>query len=309
VGIIRVDAHWDTALFLREYTSLEDLPKAHCDWRRLRRFVDIAFLALFIHPLKYRGEAQYREFSFLARALTADINATSDIRLLRSTVQLDTEGPDKLVLLGSEGGGFLGDQEALFRLEEAFALGLRFLGPTWNYSNALAGGCAGGGGLSKLGRQVVRRCNELGILLDGAHLSAESLSDLLSVSAAPLIVSHTACATLCPAWKVRNLLDWQLKAVAEAGGMVGICFVPSFIGATPSLKRVVEHIAYAAGLIGVEHVGIGSDFDGTELPPDIDGLQSLPHLWQEMAAAGFFVSEIELIAGENFRRLLRKVLP
>jgi membrane dipeptidase len=306
---MKVDAHWDTALFLREYDSLEDVPKAHCDWRRLRQFVDIAFMALFIHPLQYRGEAQYREYSFFAQALTADIGATPDIRLLLRASQLDTGEPGKLVLLGVEGGGFLGGQEALPRLEEAFALGLRFLGPTWNYSNALAGGCAGGGGLSKLGHRVVQRCNELGILLDGAHLSAESLNDLLSVSAAPIVVSHTACATLNQAWKVRNLLDWQLKAVAQAGGVVGICFVPTFIGGTPSLKRVVEHIAYAAELIGVEHVGLGSDFDGTELPPDIEGLQSLPALWQEMAAAGFSTPEIELIAGENFRRLLRQVLP
>ena len=303
-----VDAHWDTALFLREHASLAEVPEAHCDWRRLRQFVDLAFMAVFVHPLQQRGEAQYEEYSFLARALTADIAATPDIRLLLSAAQLQAPEPGKLVLFGAEGGGFLGDKEALPRLEEAYAMGLRFLGPTWNYSNALAGGCAGGGGLSKLGRQIVRRCNELGILLDGAHLSAESLDDLLSASVAPVAVSHTACATLNQAWKVRNLLDWQLKAVAEAGGVVGICFVPAFIGGTPSLKRVVEHMAYAAELIGVEHVGLGTDLDGTELPPDIAGLQSLPLLWQEMAAAGFSAAEIELIAGENFRRLLQKVL-
>jgi membrane dipeptidase len=146
-------------------------------------------------------------------------------------------------------------------------------------------------------------------LLDGAHLSAESLDDLLNVSAAPIAVSHTACAVLNQTWKVRNLQDRQLKAVAEAGGVVGICFVPPFLGGTPSLKRVAEHIAYAAELIGVEHVGLGSDLDGTELPADIEGLQSLPLLWQELAAAGFSAPEIELIAGENFRRLLRQVLP
>jgi membrane dipeptidase len=307
--MLRVDAHWDTALFLRNHDTLEDIPQAHCDWRRMRRYVDIAFMALFVHPLEYRGEEQYREFSSLARALVADIGSAPAINLLRSAAQLAGGEPGKLALLGAEGGGFLGAVAALPRLEEAYELGLRFLGPTWNYSNALAGGCTEGGGLSKLGRQIVRRCNELGILLDGAHLSAESLNDLLSASTAPIMVSHTACATLNQAWKVRNLLDWQLKAVAQAGGVVGICFVPAFLGGTPSLKRVVEHIAYAAGLIGVEHVGLGSDFDGTELPPDIEGLQSLPLLWQELASAGFSQTEIRQIAGENFRTLLQKVLP
>jgi membrane dipeptidase len=306
---MRVDAHWDTALFLHEHSTLEDMPEAHCDWRRLRQFVDIAFMALFVHPLEYRGERQYQEFSFLARALTADISATPDIRLLLNAAQLANAGPANLVLLGAEGGGFLGDKYALPRLEEAFTLGLRFLGFTWNYSNALAGGCTEGGGLSKLGRQVARRCNELGILLDGAHLCAESLDELLSVSEAPIVVSHTACAALNQVWKVRNLQDSQLKAVAATGGVVGICFVPEFIGGTPSLKRVAEHIAHAAELIGAEHVGLGSDLDGTQLPPDIAGLQSLPLLWREMESAGFSAAEIELIAGENFRRLLQKVLP
>ncbi|MCL1974956.1 MAG: membrane dipeptidase [Firmicutes bacterium] len=307
--MIRIDAHWDTALFLREYDSLENVPEAHCDWQRFRKYIDIAFMALFIHPLEYRGDAQYREFTSLARALTADISATPDIRLLLKSPQLIPDDPGKLVLLGAEGGGFLGDTAALARLEEAFMLGLRFLGPTWNYSNALAGACNEGGGLSKLGKQVVKRCNELGILLDGAHLSAESLNGLLSLSAAPLTVSHTACAALNQVWKVRNLQDSQLKAVAQADGVIGICFVPAFLGNTPSLKRVVEHIAYAAELIGVEHVGLGSDLDGTELPPDIAGLQSLELLWQEMAYAGFSEGEIKQIAGGNFRRLLQQVLP
>ena len=306
---MKIDAHWDTALFLREYASLEDVPEAHCDWRRFRQFTDMAFMALFVHPLEYRDEAQYREFSFLMRTLKAEIANTPDIRLVQSSGELDTVEQGKLILLGAEGGGFLGDKEAFVRLEEAFALGLRFLGPTWNYSNALAGGCSEGGGLSKLGCQIVRRCNELGILMDGAHLSAESLNDLLNISSAPIVVSHTACAALNQVWKVRNLQDSQLKAVAQAGGVVGICFVPSFIGGVPSLKRVVEHIAYAAELIGVEHVGIGSDFDGTVLPPDIQGLQSLPLLWREIENAGFSPAEIDLIAGENFRRLLQKVLP
>ncbi|MCL2495805.1 MAG: dipeptidase [Clostridiales bacterium] len=307
---MRIDAHWDTALFLREYESLEYLPEAHCDWRRMRQYVDAAFLAMFVHPLQYRGEAQYTELCTIARKLTADVaDAAHGITLLTEAAQLNEDKPAKLALLGAEGGGFLGAETALPRLREAFGWGLRFLGLTWNYANTLAGGCNDGGGLTKLGREVVKLCNELGILVDGAHLCAQSLNDLLSVSEAPIAVSHTACATLCPSWKVRNLLDWQLKAVAEADGVVGVCFVPAFIGGTPSLKRVAEHIAYAAELIGVEHVGIGSDFDGTVLPPDIEGLQSLPALIQELTRCGFSESEIALLEGENFRRLLKRTLP
>lgn len=309
---MRVDAHWDTALHLRNHQSLEHLPEAHCDWQRFRKYVDIAFMALFIHPQKYTGEQQYAQFRDLATKLTADISDQAHgVKLLLSAAQLDAESPGKLVLMGAEGSGFLGGEEceALARLEEAFQLGLRYLGPTWNYANALAGGCMDGGGLSQLGRAVVKNCNERGILLDGAHLSAQSLTDLLSLSNAPIAVSHTASAMLCPAWKVRNLLDWQLKAVAEAGGVVGVCFVPEFIGGTPSLARVAEHIAYMAEIIGVEHVGLGSDFDGTELPPDIKGLQDLPRLDKELATHGFSAAEIALIMGGNFTRLLRQVLP
>jgi len=306
---MRIDAHWDTALFLREHDSLEHLPEAHCDWRRLRQYVDAAFMAIFVHPLQYRGEAQYTEFRNLALKLAADVaNPAHGITLLTAAAQLDADEPGKLALMGAEGGGFLGADMALPRLREAYDLGLRFLGLTWNYANTIAGGCNDAGGLTKLGREIVKRCNEWGILLDGAHLSAQSLNDVLSISEAPIAVSHTACATLCPAWKVRNLLDWQLKAVAEADGVVGICFVPAFIGGKPSLKRVAEHIAYAAELIGVEHVGIGSDLDGTKLPPDIKGLQSMPALIEELERCGFNETEIALIEGGNFRRLLQRTL-
>lgn len=309
---MRIDAHWDTALHLLKHPSLEHLPEAHCDWRRLREYIDIAFMALFIHPLEHQGEEQYTQFCDLAGKLTADLaDPAHGVKLLCAAAQLDEQSPGKLALMGAESGGFLGgrEDEAIARLDAAFCMGLRFLGPTWNYANALAGGCFDGGGLTKLGCEVVKRCNEWGILMDGAHLSAESLTDLLSVSSTPIAVSHTASAALCPAWKVRNLLDWQLKAVAEAGGVVGICFVPAFIGGKPSVNRVAEHIAYVAELIGVEHVGLGSDFDGTKLPPDIEGLQDLPQLERELAGCGFSAAETALIMGGNFNRLLRQVLP
>ena len=307
----RVDAHWDTSTFLDDNPSLEYLPQAHCDYRRLREYIDIAFFAMYFDIDKIPEERRYAAFTERLDLLLTDINrAETGVELLLNAAQIAHSG--KLALISAEGGEFLGDEStAIQRLEEAFAKGLRGLGPTWNYNNALAGGCGkgNGGGLTPVGERVVERCNELGVLLDGAHLAPESLADLLRVGKKPIAVSHTCCAALCQDYYPRNLADEQLRAVAEHGGVIGIAFVPMFLGGAPGIARVVEHIRHAVDVAGIDHVGIGSDFDGTELPDDIQGLQSLPLVYRQMLKSGFTETEMEKIIGANFCRLLSEALP
>jgi membrane dipeptidase len=307
----RVDAHWDTSLFLQENSSLEHLPQAHCDYQRLREYIDSAFFALFFHYDTIPQEQHYTVFNQRLELFLTDIGRPeTGVKLLLNAAQVAEDG--KFALISAEGGEFLGGEAtALQRLEETFSKGLRALGLTWNYNTALAGGCGKGegGGLTVIGKQVVERCNDLGVLLDAAHLCPESLTDLLHASKKPIIVSHTCCAALGPNWYPRNLADEQLRAVAEKGGVIGIAFVPAFLGGTPGIPRIVEHIRHAVNIAGIDHVGIGSDFDGTELPDDMHGLQDLPLLYDQLQKSGFKSAEVEKIVGSNFCRLLSEVLP
>ena len=307
----RVDAHWDTAMFLDSADSLENLPQAHCDYKRLREYVDIAVMAHFIDYAKIPKDQHYAAFNKRLELFLKDIDREeTGIKILLSASQVGKNG--KYAIISAEGSEFLGgDTTALKRLDETFTKGLRLLGLTWNYKTALAGGCGKGedGPITNIGEQVINRCNELGIVLDAAHICPESLYGLLRISKKPVTVSHTCCAALGPERYPRTMSDEQLRAVAEKGGVIGITFVPAFLGGTPGIPRIAEHIRHAVNVCGIDHVGIGSDFDGTKLPEDIEGLQSLPLVYDRLKQDGFTKTEMEKIIGGNFCRLLREVLP
>ena len=146
-----------------------------------------------------------------------------------------------------------------------FRLGVRCISLTWNGRNCFADGCAEeitGGGLTRSGRLLLSRMEELGIILDLSHLSRAGFLDALALTTRPPLVSHANCHRLCE--HPRNLTDKQLKLLAEKGGVVGINFYPQFITGTDtaSLDQLIDHFVHAASVAGVEHVGIGSDFDG-----------------------------------------------
>lgn len=164
------------------------------------------------------------------------------------------------------------------------------------------------GGLSPFGREVLKACNELRIVVDLAHINDKAYYEALELSSRPPLVSHTAVFALGPHW--RCLTDDQIKALAKAGGVLGIAFAPGFIHADPkqaTIDRVVEHICYAADLVGIDHVGIGSDFDGlgTQIPV-VPEMSQLVRLTQSMLAHGMSQEEIHKVWGGNFLSLLKR---
>lgn len=298
-----IDAHLDTALLLRRQPTLRSLTDSHCDLLRLQQYLDVAFFAIFIHPEDY-ADCQLREMVDMWVRLRRDLRANTDlVEPLLYKEQLSEPGAK--VLLGAEGGGFLGNRESLLPL--FFDRGLRFLGLTWNMDNQLAAACGNSGGLTGLGQKVVRLCNRLHVAVDAAHLSEDGFWQLLEESERPIMVSHAACAALLP--HKRNLTDSQLRALGQAGGVIGVTFVRDFLRAEEAdLSDVVRHIAHAVEVAGIDAVGIGSDFDGADIA-GLRGVQDLPFLWQALAEAGFSQEEIDKISGENFRLFLQKVLP
>jgi len=301
---MRVDCHCDTALFLRDCDSLAELPTAHLDYRRLREHLDLAFFAIFIHEQDYeRREAD--EFRLILERLRADLSRQSDLELLLCREQLLAPA-HPLILIGMEGAAPMGAGGEFLR--EYYQQGLRYVGLAWNFANRYAGGAFASGGITAEGRRLVEECNRLGVLLDAAHLNDESFDDLLQISEAPFIDSHTVCAALCSDYP-RAVSDRQMIALAERGGVVGITMVGDFLGNGGGLEQFCRHVEYAVSLLGSEHVAIGGDFDGCELPPDLDGVQHLPEIYQRLQRRGMRDQDLEQVQGESVRRLLMKVLP
>lgn len=212
-------------------------------------------------------------------------------------------------------------------------LGVRMIGLTWNRRNPFADGAAenGNGGLSELGRKLVDVCVELGMVIDLAHASRRTYWDVLErLNGAPVVVSHACCRTVFD--HPRNLDDEQLKALAEAGGILGIMQHPINVDwERPTIDRVIDHLEHAVGVMGIEHVGLGSDFTqqalravGAVLPPDallppgmegdaaIEGLagpEDFPNLVEGLRRRGYEGEPLDALLGGNFLRLLREALP
>jgi membrane dipeptidase len=210
-------------------------------------------------------------------------------------------------VLGVEGAHALdGRLEMLDRFSE---FGVRVLTLTWNNSNELADAALDKtpphGGLSALGRSSVRRCNELGIVIDLSHASEKTFFDTLDTTAAPVIASHSGVKALCDF--PRNLSDGQLRALVANGGMVGIVFLPYFLrpGAeNADIADVLAAIDHACAVAGPAHVGIGSDFDGYGgVTAGLEDVTKMGAITAGLVERGYPESDIRLILGENFRRV------
>jgi membrane dipeptidase len=238
------------------------------------------------------------------------------VRLARSAADLDAaargEGPPAAVL-HLEGAEPI--DPGLEALELWYAAGLRSLGPVWSRPNAFGHGVPfiwpstpdTGPGLTAAGRRLVRRCAELGVLVDLSHLNEAGFWDIARLDLGPLVASHAAVHALCPS--TRNLLDAQIDAIGSSSGVIGIIFSPPFLRSdyaddidTP-VSLIAEHARYVAERIGPAHVALGSDFDGATMPAGLDA-GTVPRVLEALAEAGFSSEEVEAIAWGNWRRVL-----
>lgn len=196
-----------------------------------------------------------------------------------------------------------GDVENLDRL---FADGLRIVGLTHFFDNELGGSLHGVSrdGLSAFGRAVIRRANELGMIIDVAHASPEMVAEVLESSTRPVVLSHGGISSICES--PRNLPDPLMQEIAGRGGLIGIGYFAGVV-CDISPQGVVNAIRAAIDLLGVEHVALGSDYDGTvEVAFDTSELAVLT---ETMLASGFTEHEIRMVMGENVKRFLLANLP
>jgi membrane dipeptidase len=261
------------------------------------------------------GEAAAYAGSVAGRLLALERNG--DVRVARRVADLDAahqdDGPP-VAVLHLEGAEAI--DPSLEALDLWYAAGLRSLGPVWSRPNAFAHGVPfispstpdTGPGLTTAGHALVRRCAELGILVDLSHLNEAAFWDVAEAELGPLVATHSAAHALCPA--SRNLTDGQLDAVGASGGLVGIVFACPFLrtdfadDADTPLELIATHAAYVAERIGVAHVALGSDFDGATIPASLGDVAGIPRLLEALAEVGFSRQEIAAIAWQNWRRVL-----
>lgn len=264
--------------------------------------------------------------------LFVKVTHAEDVRLAHRTGRIG-------IILNFQDLAYLeGDLDKLYLFH---SLGVRIAQPTYNNQNLLGAGCTErvDGGLSYFGVDVIHRMNELGMAVDLSHSGPVTTADAISASRQPVIYSHAGVRALTD--NPRNKTDDQLRAVADTGGYIGICTLPLFLaaGGRAHLNDFLDHLEHAIEVVGVEQVGVGTDWSGSEVPPEIraimDKASDSPGLglrgdseytydfsmkvegaesWSDwrnltagMVARGYGDADIQKILGENFLRVMDSI--
>ena len=246
-----------------------------------------------------------------------EARANGKIRIATSVDEIGTitQVGSFAVVLHSEGAD--GIDPDLSELEDIYRLGLRSLGLVWSRPNIFGHGVPfawprspdTGPGLTRVGKELVRACNRLGVMIDVAHLNEQGFWDVAKLSSAPLVATHTCVHTICPS--TRNLTDRQLDAIRETDGIVGVNFSVNDLRPDADLNEdtplhlLTRHFHYLVDRIGIDRVAIGSDFDGATIPVAIKDASGLPNLIAALRGSGFDEGSIRKIAFENWMRVFR----
>jgi membrane dipeptidase len=235
------------------------------------------------------------------------------------------------ILIGVEGGHAI--ENSIENLRELHRRGVRYMTLTWNNGTEWAGAAAGlngtrSGGLTERGREIVREMNRLGMLVDISHVSDSTFFDAVATSTVPVIASHSSARALNA--HRRNLSDAQLRAVARNGGVVNVNFYAAFIDSTfrvrsealgenaaairalprPPLSVLLDHFEHIIRVAGIDHVGIGSDFDGVGglLPQGMDDVTRLPLIAQGLLDRGYSENDVLKVLGGNMLRVMERAI-
>ena len=195
-------------------------------------------------------------------------------------------------------------------------LGVRMLSFTWNWRTEFADGLSAsrtGGRLTPKGVEAMEEMRRLGVVLDVSHITDACFWDVVENTKVPFIASHSNCRDLCDT--PRNLTDDMLRALAEKGGVTGMNYLPSFIvprkeisaGRVVMIEDLVDHIDHIAKVVGPDHVGLGSDFDGGGGFPGLDDTSKVPNITRVLVKRGYSDEDVKKILGGNHLRVFKKV--
>lgn len=326
IDSVVVDAHNDTMMkIIDEKTWLPavDLRKdsnLQIDLIKLRAGnLSVPFFAAYSSPYHGNPDRSVSRTLALINALYFTEKHNRDIFKISSSYKEIEEAVLKRMIAAVptiEGAYSLSEENAHELLRQYDDLGIKAIGFTWNYSNALGeglyrsyadiDGSFSQGGLTELGKEIVEQMNSLGMLIDVSHLAETSFWDVIDTTKLPIIASHSGA--FSEFIHERNLKDDQIHAIKENGGVIGVVFYTDFISepGTASISRIVDHIEYIVKLAGIDHVGLGSDFDGAVMPYDLRDSSGVYRITDELARRGYSERDIRKILGLNMLRVIKE---
>ena len=361
------DTHNDiiSSCIEKGYSFDQDLTgKTHSDLNRMRKGgLDAQVFSIFCdgnqnNPYQFANREIDTLYAWVKRNPTKMMLVSTPTQLSQAVKE------HKLAcIMGVEGGHMIEDD--LNKLDSLYNRGVRYMTLTWNNNTSWAtsaeyesGNQKKDGevdttsqkkGLNDFGKEVVKRMNELGMMVDLSHTGEQTFRDAIQISAKPILVSHSDAYALCPAF--RNLKDDQIKAVAKNGGVIDLNFYPAFLDSTVAAKQkdyykkhreekkdliasgkkdfeadeiiakeypqevedmqapfhlLFDHLAYIVKLAGIDHVGIGGDFDGISITPKVlTDVTKYPMITKELVKRGYSKKDIYKILGGNFIRVFK----
>ena len=278
--------------------------------------VDLQFFAAWVSPTAYVGKYYQTTVDLIERLkYEAMINSDNLVVTNNSESSLNVINEKKIAaVIGVEGGHSI--EGSIEKLTQLYNLGMRYLTITWNNSTEWAISSSDSRtatvGLSDFGKEVIRKMDSLGVIIDVSHVGIKTISDILEITHNPIIATHSGVRAIKNS--SRNLYDNQIKDIANSGGVIGIVFYPPFIGDADSdgdsdIADVIAHIDYIVNLVGIDFVAIGSDFDGTNgyLVEGLSNVTKYPYLTLALLERGYTHNQIRKILGENFLRVFKQV--
>lgn len=268
-------------------------------------------------PVEY-AHALRTTLAMAALLFRLERQSNGQFRVVRTADELAACLRDRVVAAIFHIEGAEAISEELHELEVLYQAGLRSLGIVWSRSNIFGHGVPfqfphspdTGPGLTDAGKALVKECNRLGIMIDLSHMNEKGFWDVAKLSDAPLVATHSNVHALCQ--MTRNLTDRQLDAIKESDGMVGLNYASAFLREDGKndpdipLEVMVRHIDYLVERVGLNRVGLGSDFDGAKVPNEIRDVTGVPRLVDALRKAGYDEESLRKITHENWVRVLRK---
>lgn len=306
-----VDLHCDVLEKLARFedANFRNDSRIYSNFERLKAGnVKIQVFAIFIHP-DIPQEQKFQEALRQIEAFHKYVLKEPEMVHIKDWKQIDELEEGQIgAVLSLEGCDAIDDD--LEKLKIILDAGVKIVGLTWNYENKVGYGTSEDStkGIKPFGKKVIELLNERDIIIDVAHLNERGFYELLPL-AKKVIASHCNSRTLCD--HPRNLTDEQVKMLVEKGGRIHVVFYPPFIEKekkTTTIEKLVEHIKYLANLVGVEHIGFGSDFDGMD-PLSVSNLSNaseFPNIIERLRQE-FTDDEVKLFSEEGFMNYIRKL--
>ena len=313
------DAHSDIWTDVAVKTSKGEnniIKKYHYD-NLIKGKIGGSIFVIWTEPENYnRALERVRE---IQNAIKKELEYIDDVILIAKNYDdiLKAQKENKLyIFIGFE--GLISIDDNINLLDEYYEFGARHASLTWNEENKLATGARGDSnrGLTPLGKKAVKKMQEKGMIVDVSHLNDKSFFDIIDITSAPIIASHSNARALCNS--IRNLTDEQLRAIRDVNGVIGYNSYKDFTDKNTdkqTLNRAVDHIKYIADKIGIDHIGLGFDyneyFEDEEVPPAVKGLENASKSYDiiiKLKEAGFNNEEIEKIEYKNFHRIIKEII-